>query len=227
MLPHFVIKNLLLLILILNASCSFLSPRELEDVRFMKMNGSLDASADQIKENLQKNKTNAGGFFDVYVMPLSAPYLQARREEIVRLRGLSESEEAQLKTQESELYLERKNCFQLALQIVRHREAISLQDWEAQVLDHQGRLYELDWTHFGPVIEGRYQTTHGQVPQWSLSAQLCSRDEIAWEKGFELVLAPNFTPWPFPKSMSFQWVFEGEREERKKKRKTYKRYRGY
>jgi hypothetical protein len=119
------------------------------------------------------------------------------------------------------------SIFKISIQIVRHRDATSLQEWEASVIDYEGRFYKLDWVRIEPMIEGRYQTAHGKVAQWSMSSELCSRDPFAWDQTFNLALSPNFVPWPFPKTMNFQWVFEGPLEERKKKRKSYKRYRGY
>lgn len=216
-----------LLLIMAFAGCSVFSQRQLEKVEYMRKGSELSASADEIRMNLEKNQSNAGGFFEVYMMPLTGPYLKARRSEMGLLRGLNSQEKEKLKHKEYELYLKGKNCFQVGLQVVRHREAIEIEQWEASAVDHQGRFHELDWVRVGPAIEGRYQTTHGKVAQWVLSADLCSSDKMLWEKGLEVVLTPNFTPWPFPKTMNFQWVFEGPREERKKKKKSYKRYRGY
>lgn len=227
MMPRLATRGLGFILMMGFVGCSFFTPRAPEDVRFMRADLELDVSADEIKDNLEKHRSNAGGFYEVYIMPLTPAYLQARQKEMARLRGLDEKERQKLAESETQRYLEGKNCFHLAIQITRHREALSLQDWSASVTDREGRFYELDWTHFGPVIEGRYQTTHGEVPQWSLSAEVCSRDKIQWERGFDLILTPNFTPWPFPRSFNFQWTFEGTKKERKEKRKSYKRYRGY
>lgn len=217
----------ILLLTIFAQSCSLLPTASIEKAEYLTRGVQSTSSAEEIRSSLLKSEKTGGGYINAQVLPLSEAYLMARRESRVSTRGLSPQSQARMKTEDFDLYLREKNCFQVEAQIIRHKEAMELSQWQAFFVDDQNVSHPLQWQSFGSVIQGRFAASHGELPQWVVSGVACSQDAHPLETGFSIRLTPAFVPWPFPKTMVFEWVFGATEQERKEKRRTYKRYRGY
>lgn len=217
----------ILLLTIFAQSCAFLPTASIEQAEYLTRGVQSSSSADEIRTSLQKSDKTGGGFINAQVLPYSEAYLSARRETRVSTRGLSPQAQAKMKTEDFDLYLREKNCFQVEAQVIRHQESMELSQWEAFFVDEQNVSHPLVWQSFGAVIQGRFASSHGELPQWVVSGIACTQDQHQLELGFSIRLTPSFVPWPFPKTMVFQWVFGVTEQERKEKRRSFKRYRGY
>lgn len=217
----------LVVLILLLPSCGLFQVETLERSEFVTRGYQGEASAEQIRQSLTKSQNTGGGFLSAQVLPLTQAYLSARRAERASSRGLSPEAIAQMKTQDFELYLRDKNCFQIDAQIVRHREAMELSSWQVYLVDDQKISHPLQWVRFSQVIQGRFASSQGELPKWAVGGVACSQDEHQLENGFSVRITPSFVPWPFPKTMVFEWIFAKTSQERKEKRRTYRRYRGY
>lgn len=217
----------LLLTITLLSGCSLLPVKKPDNPDYVTPGAEVNLNALSLRNALTKTSSNAGGFFEISLTPLSEPYIRARREELVLLRGLNKTQVHQLEEQDVKSYLKGKTCFEVEAEITRHEKAKDLAQWGAVAYDDEKKQYDLDWVEMGTLIETKFQSSHGKIRQWVSSGLLCSQDEIDLVNGFEVVLSPDFVPWPFPKDMIFAWIFQGTEEEKKKQKRSYKRYRGY
>lgn len=217
---------LVLLGLILQ-SCALFPTEKLERSEFLTQSYQGDASAEEIRDSLTKSEKTGGGFIAAQVMPLSEAYLSARRFARASSRGLSPEALAVMKADDYNRFLREKNCFQVDAQIIRHHEAMDLSKWEVYFVDDEKVSHVMVWQSFAHVIQGRFASSHGELPKWVVSGVACTQDVHPLDLGFSVRLTPAFVPWPFPKTLVFDWIFVGNEQERKEKRRTFRRYRGY
>lgn len=209
------------------SSCGIFQVETLERPEFVMQGYKGDATAEQIRLSLTKSQNTGGGFLSAQVLPLTDAYLSAQRSTRASSRGLSPEAIAQMKTQDFERYLRDKNCFQIDAQIVRHQEAMDLSQWEIYLVDQEKISHALEWQSFSQTIEGRFASAQGELAKWAVGGIACSQDDHDLQNGFSLRVTPSFVPWPFPKTMVFEWIFTKSSQERKEKRRSYRRYRGY
>lgn len=214
---------------LLLSSCALFSAREVERLEFFTGEG-LDplTTSEEIKANLRKSASNAGGYYEVFALPLTRPLIQARRQEQAVLRGLNPRQLAELEMQDEQKYLMHKFCAEIDAQITRHHEVKSLKEWSVVVMDAEGVPYEMNWVEpEASLVTSTFMGGHGAEERWHLSSIACADREIEVSPEFSLHITPPFTPWPFPDTMRLRWAFHHNDQERKESSPTYRRYRGY
>lgn len=217
------------LILIFCTGCSLLQSNPHERLDFFTGLGpdSLITS-EEIKKNLIKSTSNAGGFYKVQVMPLTRPYLRALRHEQAIMRGLTPRQLAEMELSDEQAYLDQKFCVEISAAITRHEAATDLKSWNIMLEDAQAVPHIMNWVEQQPeVVKSKVSASHGQEDSWLVTSKACSTEELAITPQFTIKLSPPFTPWPFPSQMSVSWLFYDSKTEAKEKSPNFRRYRGY
>lgn len=215
--------------LFLLTSCALFQKRPVENLSYITGDG-LEASvtSEEIAANLTKNSSNAGGYYQINVLPLSAPYLRAKRQEQSLMRGLTPRELAELEMKDEQRYVLQRFCVRVQATVTRHQAATDLSQWEVLHENSEGVQTQMSWLlPLDPVIRSVAQGAHGPEDQWQFAGEACSDRELPVTPQFHVVLKPPFTPWPFPGYNRLTWSFYEDRQEAKEKSPTFKRYRGY
>jgi hypothetical protein len=217
------------LILIFSSGCSLFQARQSERLDFFTGLGpDSPVTSEEIKKNLAKTTSNAGGFYQIQVMPLTRPYLRALRHEQAIMRGLTPRELAEMEIQDELTYLDQKLCVEISAAITRHQAATDLHSWNVVLEDNEGVPRLMNWISQEPeIVQSKVMGPHGEDDSWLVSSKACSVEEFMITPQFSVKLSPSFTPWPFPAQMSTTWQFYDSKKEAKEKSPNFRRYRGY
>ncbi len=209
------------------SSCSLFSVKSPERLDyFTAENGT--ASSQEIRENLTKTLTNAGGYYKIGITPLTAPYLKARSSELSAYRGLSASALKEREQKEFNDYLDQKFCVEIQLEVIRHFQALDLMEWEVTMTSGNGEVMPAIWREISrPTIITEFIGAHGKEDRWQMEGIVCTQQAMEITPKFEVTLKAPYTPWPFPKEQTAVWAFHDDPVENKKEKRTFKRYRGY
>jgi hypothetical protein len=217
------------LIVILTAGCSLFQTKPQERLDFFTGLGSDSLiTSDEIKNNLAKIASNAGGFYKVQVMPLTRPYLRALRHEHAIMRGLTPRQLAEIELRDEQTYLDQKFCAEIKATIIRHQVATDLHSWNVILEDSEGVPRLMNWIEGNPeIIQSKVMGPHGEEDSWLVSSKACSVEQITLTPQFTIKLSPSFMPWPFPAQMQTTWQFYDSKKEAKENAPSFRRYRGY
>jgi hypothetical protein len=213
----------------LTQACSIFTPAPSERIEFFTLQDfdSVTGSED-IRKNLQKSASNAGGYYKVSAMPLTAPYLQARRHELAIARGLSPAQVAELELADRQNFLLNRFCVEVDAEITRHQQVLSLHEWSIVALDGEGVPHTMHWREARQnLVQSQTMGAHGPEDRWLLSSVACTQQDFEVTPEFSVNITPPFTPWPFPDTMRLRWAFYKNSQQAREKSPNFRRYRGY
>ncbi len=235
-------KNIFSICLILSlSSCSTLKQDEVDySESYITGVGTESLSSEDIRVNLTRKKTMAGGNYALSAYPISRAYLDAHAKELSAGRSLTASQAKRFEKKLNEKYMNNKVCVDINITIKEFERVNNLKNWRVTLLDSGNRAYTLKWLTEPPLdialpapISSQRFTYHGKETMWFLAGQACADAIIEMKKGFKLVFKPSFVQWPFEADEKLSWSFnyteivDGKKILKMKKKKKVEGYRGW
>ena len=202
--------------------------------------GAESLSSEEIRKNLKRNTTMAGGNYGVEAYPISKAYINSYIKEISAARSSSPSEVKSLSKRLNEKFINNKACIDININIKEFERVNKLENWRIELIDSKNISYSLKWlpeppsnTSLPKPISSQRNTYHGKETMWFLAGQACTEAIIELRKGFKVVFKPSFVQWPFASQDKIEWSFDyteiidGKKVFKEKKKKKVEGYRGW
>ncbi|MFT6068380.1 MAG: hypothetical protein ACJAT2_000147 [Bacteriovoracaceae bacterium] len=226
---------------LLISSCSTFKKDEIDySESYITGVGTESISSEDIRINLTRKTTMAGGNYSISAYPISRAYINAHAKELSAGKSLTKSEANKVKRQLDEKYLNDKACIDINLTIKEFQRVNNLENWRVTLFDSSNRAYSLKWLKEPPLeialprpISSHRSTYHGKETMWFLAGQACADANIEMKKGFKLVFKPSFVQWPFEGDQRLTWSFnyseiiDGKKVLKLKKKRKVEGYRGW
>jgi hypothetical protein len=197
-------------------------------------------SSEVIRKNLLREKTMAGGNYDLKVFPITKAYINSFRKEFAAGRNFTTSQTKRLFKSLNEKYITSKACMDVNITIKEFEKVNKLENWKLTLIDSKNIVYSLRWLPEAPsnislpmAIGSQRNTYHGKETMWFLAGRACASADLELRKGFKLVFRPSFVQWPFEDEQKIAWSFnyteiiDGKKVLKKKKEKKKEGYRGW
>lgn len=231
----------LLLFFVLLSSCSAFGPRVIDySDSYVTGLGSEALTSEEIKINLSRSISMAGGNYKISVYPITISYINSLSRETSEVKGLRKKTSKQFKKKLYKRFLDNKVCLNLEILVTEFKEVSKLESWKLSLIDSNNIAYALAWLPESRSFSGLPATVtsmrssyHGKEEIWSMVGQACAKAEVTMKKGFKVIFTPSFVQWPFPDEVTEEWSFnyteiiKGKEVFRKKKERKVEGYRGW
>ncbi len=235
-------KTVITISCLLLTSCAFFQSKPFDETALYLSGQKPEASVEEYEKNLTRNTSMGGGYYQITAKPLVKPLIIKRFEQTASLRGFSPKEKEKALAKINESFLVDKTCFEFQYEAVRFSQVANLSNWELSFINANGDTLPLKWQKEDlkrPSVKSKTYKAGLSQPTWLGQGIACGNFQTDFKSGFALKVKPAFVQFPFSSNTLLSWEFPerikikdsetGRIEEKweEKKKRSYKRYRGW